>query len=177
MTDRERGKVTYSGRASALPKITRHMTEVRICIKITSCCKFVTSFELFDLYWTLFFLYLNLSWSIMIFLGLYLPFLANLGLSWSFLVYLYLSWLISVYLGSAWFILIYFVFSWSISGYLELSWAILDKKWDISGYLKLSWAILGYPELSWALSGYHKLSRLSLTISGYLWLFLVSGCK
>ena len=99
----------------------------------------VTSFEQFDQYWTIFFIFLCLSRSI--------------------LVYLDLSWFFSVYLGSSRFILIYFDLFWFIPGFLELPPAILYKY----GICGLSQAILVYLGLSRAILSYLELSRAVMT--------------
>ena len=102
-------------------------------IKITSRttgakgCKF----EQFDLYWTIFFIYLGPS-----------------CLSPSILVCLNLSWFISVYRFS-WdylflFIMVYIELYWVIEGYF-------GQKLDISGYHGLSRALSEYNEISWLL--------------------------
>ena len=100
--------------------LLREGLKIKITSRTTGAkgCKF----EQFDLYWTIFFIYLGPS-----------------CLSESILVCLDLFWFISVYLGPAGFTFLYLF--WSISGYIELSKAILDKNW-------ISRAILGYPGLN-----------------------------
>ena len=115
-------------------------------------------FEQFDLYWTIFFIYLGPS-----------------CLSQSILVCFDLSWFISVYFGSAGFT------------YFYLLWSILDKNWisraisdylglsqAISSYLKLSQATMGYLglKLAQALSGYNELSKLYVASVSYPWLYI-----
>ena len=92
--------------------------------EVASFNKFCTILKNFQLYWTIFLVYLGLTWSILVYLSW----------PWTFLVYLSLSWSISVYL----------VLSRSLLGNLEISR-------DILGYIRLSMelspGILGYLEL------------------------------
>ena len=77
----------------------------------------LTSFEQFYLYWTIFFTYLSLFWSVSIYLGL--------------------IWFSSVYLDLFQFIIIHLWLSWVILG-------LFVQKFDFFGYLGLFLANLDY---------------------------------
>ena len=92
----------------------------------------LTGFEQFYLCWTIFFIYLSLSWSVSIYVNLI--WFSFVDLIQFIIVYLWLSWII---LGL-------FVQKFDILGYLWLFQAILDYHWLSRAYLHpciLAWQL------------------------------------
>ena len=147
-------------------KIMSHTSGAQVC-KFGTVLNNLIFIEPFSLSFSV---YLDLSWSILVYLDLFCS-------SRSILVQLGLFWSISIYNGLSCAILTYLPPFRTKMGFLGLSRVILGSiglSQDISSYLGFSCAISGRNELSWLSLDIFCYLWLSLVISGSLWLSLSS---